>query len=162
MVSECGIPCEIDSDLPYNDSWLAVRIPQQTDGGGVFVHIDGEFAVHPHQLPRICLELLDAGGMDFAHVDRIAAQGIDDLEVMAEHVRMLVVLFGDVLADRRRKRYLRRPPKWKRQDVGAANTGAYPSAGLPWQLNDTCCRYLRRHVEFCEFAPSTSSKIASR
>jgi hypothetical protein len=37
--------------------------------------------------------------MGFAHVDGVASQGVDDFEVMAEHVWVLVVLVRDVLAD---------------------------------------------------------------
>jgi hypothetical protein len=37
--------------------------------------------------------------MGFADVDGIAAEGVDGFEIMAEHIRVLVVLLGDVLAD---------------------------------------------------------------
>jgi len=82
-------------------------------------HIDGELPAHPHQLAGVGLQLLDTALVDLAHVDGVAAQGIDDIEVMAEHVGVLVVLLGDVLLDWRGKRHLCRLPERKRQ-VGAA------------------------------------------
>jgi hypothetical protein len=67
-------------------------------------HIYRELPAHPHQLSRICLQLLDARGMGVACVYGIAAKGVDDIEVMTEHVRVLVIFFGDVLADGGRER----------------------------------------------------------
>lgn len=71
-------------------------------------HIYRKLPAHPNQLSGICLQLLDARGVGVARVDSIAAQGVDDIEVMTEHVRVLVILFGDVLADGGRERQLRR------------------------------------------------------
>jgi hypothetical protein len=65
------------------------------------VYIYGKFSAHPDQLAGVRLEFLDAAGMGIARVDGFAAQRVDDLEVMAEHVGMLIILLGDVLADRR-------------------------------------------------------------
>lgn len=35
--------------------------------------------------------------MRFAHMHRISSQGIDDLKVLLEHVRVLLIFAGDVL-----------------------------------------------------------------
>lgn len=37
--------------------------------------------------------------MGFADVDCLATQTVDDLEVLLEHVRMLVIFTGDILPD---------------------------------------------------------------
>lgn len=55
-------------------------------------YIDWELSRHPDKLPRIGLELLDAALMGLPNVYRIAPQIFDDLEVMAEHIGVLVIL----------------------------------------------------------------------
>jgi len=69
-------------------------------------YIYGEFAPYPNQLSSIGLELLDSAGMRFPHVDGIAPGAVNDLEVMLEHIRVLIIFLGDVLADRARQRDL--------------------------------------------------------
>lgn len=57
--------------------------------------------------------------MSFSDVDGIAAEGIDDLEVMSEHIRVLVIFGGDVLLDRVREGSMRRLAKGYGEDVVA-------------------------------------------
>lgn len=81
-------------------------------------HVYRELAAHPDQLGGVGLQLLDAAGVGLAHVDGIPPEGIDDLEVVAKHVRVLVVLGADVLLDGGGQRELRAPPEGDRDDVG--------------------------------------------
>lgn len=68
--------------------------------GEVGTDVDRELARYPGQLGSVGLELLDAAGVGLADIDGVSSQGVDDLEVMTEHVGVLVILLGDVLADR--------------------------------------------------------------
>ena len=82
--------------------------------------------------------------MSVARVDGVAAEVVDDLEVMAKHVRVLVVLLRDVLADRRGERKLSRLPKRKRQNVGAVAIGVSlmegRGGGKGWNRGNTLWR----------------------
>ena len=80
-------------------------------------HVDGEFAANPDELPRVGLQFRYAAGMRLAHIDRIAPQVVDNGEIALEHVRVLVILGVNVLADRRREGKVRRPPKRQGKDV---------------------------------------------
>jgi len=62
-------------------------------------HVYGELPAHPGELGGIRSNLLDATGMGFADMHGIPPQGIDDAEVLLEHVRMLVIFVGDVPLD---------------------------------------------------------------
>lgn len=66
-------------------------------------YIDRELARNPDKLGSVGLQLLDAASVGLADVCCISAEGVDDLEVMTEHVRMLVIFLGYVLADGRRQ-----------------------------------------------------------
>jgi len=37
--------------------------------------------------------------MRLPHIDRIPPQSVDDLKVLLEHIRMLIIFAGDVLLD---------------------------------------------------------------
>ncbi len=87
------------------------------------MYIYWELPAHPNELGSVCLQLLDAAGMGVARVDGFAAQSVDDIEVMTEHVRVLVIFLGDVLADGRCERDLGRLAEGERYDVGAAGGG---------------------------------------
>lgn len=62
--------------------------------------------------------------MGFARIDGIAAEGVNDLEVMTEHVRVLVILLGDVLSKRGGERELYGLSEGERQDAVAAPLSA--------------------------------------
>lgn len=62
-------------------------------------YVDREFARYPDKLGGVGLQLFDAAGMGLTNVRCISSEGVDDLEVMTEHVRVLVIFLGDVLAD---------------------------------------------------------------
>ena len=55
--------------------------------------------------------------MRFPDVDRITAKRINDLKVMLEHVRVLVIFGVDVLPYRRSERKVCRLAKGERKDV---------------------------------------------
>lgn len=74
VVAQGRVPCELGTD------------------------VDRELARHPDQLPRVGLELLDAAVVRLPDVDCIAAELLDDLEVVAEHIRVLVIFRRDVLS----------------------------------------------------------------
>lgn len=67
-------------------------------------YIDWELARDPDKLGGVGLQLLDTARMGFANVCCISTEGVDDLEVMTEHIRMLIIFLGDVLADGGRQR----------------------------------------------------------
>lgn len=87
--------------------------------GELGTYIDGKLAPDPDKLGGILRKLRDPARMRLAYADGIAAQLVDDLEVALKHVRVLVVLGVDVLADGRREREVRGPPEWEREDVPA-------------------------------------------
>lgn len=62
--------------------------------------------------------------MGFARSDGIAAEGVNDLEVMTEHVRVLVILLGDVLSKGGGERELYGLSEGERQDVVATPLSA--------------------------------------
>lgn len=66
-------------------------------------YVDWKLARYPDELGGIGLQLLDATCVGLADVGGVSSKGVDDLEVMTEHVRVLVILLGDVLADGRRE-----------------------------------------------------------
>lgn len=63
-------------------------------------YIGRKLSPNPHKLAGVCLQLLDAALVGFADVNGIASQVVDDIEVMAERIRLLVVFLGDVLSYR--------------------------------------------------------------
>lgn len=69
---------------------------RQPDGA---TYIYRKLAANPGQLCRVRLQLLNTARMRLAHIDGIASQVVDDFEVMTEHVRVLVILGVDVMAD---------------------------------------------------------------
>lgn len=81
-------------------------------------YINRELAANPDELRRVRLKLLDAAGMRLADIHGVSTQGVDDLEVMTEHVGVLVILLGDVLPDRAREGDLRRLAEGDRELVG--------------------------------------------
>lgn len=62
-------------------------------------YINWKFASYPSQLPCIGLEFLYTARVRLANIDGILSQAVDDLEVLLEHVRMLIILAVDVLLD---------------------------------------------------------------
>ena len=86
-------------------------------------YIDGKLGSEELDLRRVRLEFLDAAGMGFAHVDSIAAERIDDFEIMAEHVWVLIIFLGYVLADGRRQGDMRRLAERERELVGVSAVG---------------------------------------
>jgi hypothetical protein len=77
----------------------SARAGEERREGGGRAHIYGELGAHPGELPRVRRDLLDATGMGLADLDGISPQRIDDLQVLLEHIRVLVILGGDVLLD---------------------------------------------------------------
>ena len=69
-------------------------------------YIYREFAAYPHELSSVGLELLDSASMRLPDIDSVAPGIVNDLEVMLEHIRVLIIFLGDVLADRARQRDL--------------------------------------------------------
>lgn len=69
-------------------------------------YINRKLARYPDKLGGVGLQLLDAAGVGLADVGSISTEGVDDIEVMTEHIRVLVIFLGDILADggRQRKR----------------------------------------------------------
>lgn len=65
----------------------------------VVSYIYREFTPHPRKLPRIRSYLPDAARMRLPHIHSISPQSIDDLQVLLEHIRVLVIFGGDVLLD---------------------------------------------------------------
>lgn len=90
---------------------------RKRNGGSWATYIYGELAPDPDQLARVCLQLLDAAGMRLADVDGILSQRVDGVQVVPEHVRVLVILRRDVLPHRRRQRQLRAPAEGQGEDV---------------------------------------------
>ena len=68
---------------------------------GCCSHIDRELAADPDQLPRVRLQFRDAARVRLPDIDGIASERVDDLKVLTEHVRVLVILGVDVLSDGR-------------------------------------------------------------
>jgi hypothetical protein len=54
-------------------------------------YIYWELPTDPDQLGGIGLQLLDPTRMRLAHIDGVPSQGIDDVEILAEHIRVLVI-----------------------------------------------------------------------
>ena len=77
-------------------------------------HIDGKFAAYPDQLGGVLLQLDYTARVWLANVHSISAQIVDDLEVILEHVGVLVVLVVDVAANDGGKGQLRALPKGER------------------------------------------------
>lgn len=76
---------------------------------GDFTHIDWKLAAYPYELSRIHLELLDAAQMRLSHVGGVSPQRVNHLQIVLEHVRVLVIFGVYVLSNRRRERELQRP-----------------------------------------------------
>lgn len=89
-------------------------------GGWVTSYVYGELPADPDKLTSVVLELLDANLMSLPDIDGIAAKVVDDLEVMPEHIGMLVIFGGDVLLDCTGKGGVRRLAKGDGEDVVAA------------------------------------------
>lgn len=62
-------------------------------------YIDREFTPHPRKLPRIGGDLLYPTRMRLPDINRISPQGIDDLQVLLEHIRVLIIFARDVSLD---------------------------------------------------------------
>lgn len=80
-------------------------------------HVDWKLAAYPHELSRIDLELLNAAQMRLSHIDSISPQHVNHLQIVLEHVRVLVIFGVYVLPDRRRERDLQRPAERDAQDI---------------------------------------------
>lgn len=80
-------------------------------------HVDWKLAAYPHELSRIHLELLDPAQMRLSHIGGVSSQRVNHLQVVLEHVRVLVIFGVDVLANRRRERELQRPAERDAQDI---------------------------------------------
>ena len=80
-------------------------------------HIDREFTPHPRKLPRVGCDLLDPARMWFSHIHRISPQGIDHLQVLLEHIWVLVIFARDVLSDRGRQGEGIRLAKGQEEDI---------------------------------------------
>lgn len=80
-------------------------------------HVDWKLAAYPHELSGIDLELLDAAQMRLSHIGGVSPQRVNHLQIVLEHVRVLVIFGVYVLPDRRRERELQRPAERDAQDV---------------------------------------------
>ena len=74
-------------------------------------HIDRKLAAYPSQLAGVSLKLLDPARVRFANVDGVSTKGINDLEVVLEHIRVLIIFGVDILPYCRGKRQLGRLAK---------------------------------------------------
>ena len=80
-------------------------------------YINWELAANPDELSSVRLQSLDAAQMRFADIDSVATEGIDDLEVLAEHVRVLVILDANVLFDGGREGEVHALPEGQGEDI---------------------------------------------
>ena len=80
-------------------------------------YIDRELAAYPEQLGSVLLQLDDAARVRLSNIDGIASKIIDRLEIILEHIRVLVVFRVDVVSDHGREGELRAPPKGEGQYV---------------------------------------------
>lgn len=96
--------------MPCFTKKKAVRI-------AIVTHVDWKLAAYPHELSRIDLELLDAAQMRLSYIGGVSPQRVNHLQIMLEHVRVLVIFGVYVLPDRRRERDLQRPAERDAQDV---------------------------------------------
>lgn len=83
----------------------------------IFTHIDWKLAAYPHELSRIHLELLDAAQMRLSHIGGVSSQRVNHLQIVLEHVWVLVIFGVYVLSNRRRQRELQRPAERYAQDI---------------------------------------------
>jgi hypothetical protein len=95
-------------------------------------HIYGKFGAHPRQLPGVRGNLLDTASMGLGNLDGVLPQGVDDLQVLLKHVRVLVILARDVLFDGGREGEGRRLAEGQAEEVaggGSAQGGQVCESG---------------------------------
>jgi hypothetical protein len=66
-------------------------------------YIYGKFTPHPRNLPRIGRNLLNSTCMWFPHMYSISPQRINNLQVLPEHIRMLIIFAGNISFNRSRE-----------------------------------------------------------
>ena len=116
VVANGRVPCEFDTDLVRVLSIYSC-LAERTASHRAKTYIGREFGPHPHQLSCVQQQLANAAAVGLESVDGGMAQLVYGLEVLCEHVRMLVVLGGDVLLDGRAKGDMVCLAKWQLQDV---------------------------------------------
>lgn len=95
IVAQSGIPGEVHTYLQQGALLSASSWPSAERS----TYIDRKFSADPDELGRVCLQLANAALVGFDGVDSTGAQGVDGLEVLGEHVRVLVIFVGYVLLD---------------------------------------------------------------
>ena len=118
MVAQSRVPGEVGAHLRWYGCQL-LSILHAAHGGLDTTYINGKFPSHPDKLAGIGLELLDAALVGFSDIDGIAAEAIDNIQVVPEHIGMLVIFLRDVLLDRIGKGYMRRLSKGDGQEAVA-------------------------------------------
>ena len=91
---------------------MRIRLQSMTDFSlirarercGVGSYVDRKLAPDPHKLGCVRLELPDPAGVRFLDIDCIAAECVDDFEVLLEHVWVLVIVAVDISRDSARER----------------------------------------------------------
>lgn len=90
------------SPVPQESNQLPAQVnPKRWFGKNLSTHpthINRKFPTKPLQLRRVCNQSADTAHMGFLDVNRIRTQSVDDQEILREHVRVLIIFGGYVLA----------------------------------------------------------------